>query len=293
MIDRIEKALLFKKIDLRQIIIFRTLFVSALLIQLLWDWSHHINQMRQIDTYNPIPIFELVGLGRPTLMLFQFSYVVLLLCLLGTFWPKWSRASHILSFLITFLVFGSLLGLHKMEGSNYVHHSKNIVMFFLFILTTLPKESYQNLWNLPKTTISKTYNWPLTLPLVTLSLLYFSSGYCKLDSAGFSWADGHTLQAYLYEQYILMDLPQSLWLADRFQVAKLASIFALILELSFPLALCGRRVGLLYALGGLSLHIGILYFMDINFLRYHALAYVIFIPHFFFNKEQRMTEDLN
>jgi hypothetical protein len=151
--------------------------------------------------------------------------------------------------------------------------------------------------------------WPLRLMLVLVVLTYFTAGVSKLRHTGPQWADGKTLAFYLgggslrdrvSPQRFIAD-PESdraarfrdgvglldwAWLADPTPLGKavagsplltrLLSIFALVLELVFPLALSSRKSTFALLSAALLLHLGIQATMRISFLSY-AVVYALFV----------------
>jgi hypothetical protein len=151
--------------------------------------------------------------------------------------------------------------------------------------------------------------WPLRLMLILIVLTYFTAGVSKLRHTGPSWTDGRTLAFYLGggslrdrvspQRFIAdVDAPAEArfrdgvglvdwaWLADPTPLGKavarspvlsrLLSIFALLLELAFPLALLGRRSTFALLGTALLLHVGIWATMRISFLSYLAV-YALFV----------------
>jgi hypothetical protein len=151
--------------------------------------------------------------------------------------------------------------------------------------------------------------WPVRLTLVLLCLYYFASGSAKLRNSGLSWADGRTLSFYLSGgsrlgggepqrfladpdsspsarwrdgegliDYAYLGRPTSLGLALSRSptAAKLFSLGTLLFELSFPLALLGRRFALGYLIAGALFHIGIIVTLRIEFWSY-LTVYLLFV----------------
>lgn len=98
-----------------------------------------------------------------------------------------------------------------------------------------------------------------------------------MAASGLEWMNGYTLQAYLYEHYLLLGLPQALWLAENYWLCVALSVAIIFFEFTFIVGVFVPSVSLIFVLGGLGLHAGILYFMDINFFSYHALAFLVFL----------------
>jgi len=151
--------------------------------------------------------------------------------------------------------------------------------------------------------------WPMRAVLLVLCLLYASAGLSKLRYSGWQWTDGNTLAFYLAggsergatkEQRFIADPKASqaerfregwglvdhayvgsptsagIWLSQQRRLLALLSWGALLWELGFPLALCGRRARVLALLGGVGFHLGIHLTLSINFSSY-LVCYVLFV----------------
>ena len=151
--------------------------------------------------------------------------------------------------------------------------------------------------------------WPIRLSLLLLCLFYFASGHSKLRHSGLRWADGRTLEFYLSGGSVLGNgLPQRFLsdprapTSDKWRdgyglvdyaylgrptalghglsrsptLVRLVSIATLLFELSFPLALLGRRLTLAYLLAGTLFHVGIILTLRIEFWS-SLVVYLLFV----------------
>ncbi|HEX7008437.1 MAG TPA: hypothetical protein VF184_00550 [Phycisphaeraceae bacterium] len=134
--------------------------------------------------------------------------------------------------------------------------------------------------------------WPMLLVQWMLSLAYLNAGLCKIlrpvmmarDDAGLGllqhlldWLDGYTLQGYLLEDAIRWNRPVGLWLAQHHGVCVAMSIFAVVFELAFWLALVFPRLVPVMLLGGVAMHVGIFIAQAAPFWQFLVL-YLAFLP---------------
>ena len=93
----------------------------------------------------------------------------------------------------------------------------------------------------------------------------------KLRGAGLHWAGGDVLRNYIaYDAMRKIELgsvhsPVGAWLVRYAWPFPVISALSLTLELGAPLALLGRRIGKLWALGMWGFHLGVLVMMAIVF----------------------------
>jgi hypothetical protein len=112
-----------------------------------------------------------------------------------------------------------------------------------------------------------------------LAVVYVSAGLMKLRSAGLSWADGRSLQAYLLAADLRYDVPRARALAARLPLCAALSTLVLGFELFGWLLLFSTRGQLTFAILGLSMHAGMLAFMRVNYLKYLGPVYLVFAVH--------------
>jgi hypothetical protein len=243
--------------------VFKKLFLGALILQLLRDVHTFTSTIRHKPFYNPIPILRAISPARPEAMFYDIVLYALVVVLILTFIKPLSRFFLWISLILCFWVLGVQLGLDKAANSDYVFHSKNIAIFILFILAVAPTDCSKR--------------WPLTLLRLTVAMVYFGAGVCKLIATGPKWMDGVTLQAVLFQYGYLLDRPRTLWLGQQYFLCVVLSVMITVFELSFLFFALRPRLSLVFAFGGLVFHVSILYYLGINFLSYHGLSYLIFL----------------
>jgi hypothetical protein len=147
--------------------------------------------------------------------------------------------------------------------------------------------------------------WPARAVLVLLSLAYFASGYAKMQEAGWEWANGTTLQAYLTDPqpapYLIADPDPSVTsfrdpiglesfayssghpkqfavdLAQHRSVMAALSTVSLIWELTFPLVLVSRRLLLPYLAVGAMFHLTVALALGLTSFYTYPLTYLMFV----------------
>ncbi len=252
-----------REVSSHHLLWFRRIFLIALSMQLLFDMKRFSASIREKPLYNPIPLIEWIAAVRPEPWLYDLLLYSLLAALLLASLGLFNRVLLPLAALLFFGVIGVQLGLDKSAESPYVSHTQNLCFFVLLILAVAPAKENKA--------------WPLTLIRLSLGLVYFGSAVVRLKHSGWGWLDGYTLRAYLYEHAYLLDLPHSLWLAGQHELCVFISWLLIIFEFSFVFFVLHPRFSLVFALGGVLFHLSTLYFMQINFLPYHGLVYLIFL----------------
>ncbi len=285
--EKLEK-LFFQKISSKDLNLFRFLYCGSLIIYIVNSFPEVAIRYAK-GMYNPIPLFELVGLGLMDYQSLYYIYLTLVVSLTLAMLGILTRVSLYISWICFFLYMGTKLGFAKMPGSNYVYHSQNIIVFVLFILSVSPGISDWGIVsffrkNRKKQIYSPPHipNWPTQLIKSTIALAYFGAGYCKIATS-FLWADGYTLQAYFLHRHILLDMELSGFLAQFYYLCLFLGIASLILELTFFLIIFFPRLAPFYVFSALMFHVSVIFTMDINFLKTFALVYLVFIRVSFFS----------
>ncbi len=134
------------------------------------------------------------------------------------------------------------------------------------------------------------YGWPLKLMATLVVVSYVVAGLAKLRVTGWEWMDGEVLRIQIaYDnvrkiEFGAMHAPLGAWLVQFGWLFPILGAASLILELGAPLALLGRRLALIWAVGVWAFHLGVLLFMAILFA--YPLSGCAFAP--FFRAERAM-----
>ncbi len=252
-----------QNVDPKRWLWFQKLFYAALLLQFVSDFYYYTTSLKVKPSYNPLPLLEWITPERPAPEVYMgVLYALIALLVLGLI----LSTSKIVQWGVLFLSFWIMavaLSLDKAAENDYVFHSKNLVVFVLLIIAVAPKK------------IDKV--WPITLVRLSLGLVYFGSFYTRFIHAGFEWMDGNSLRSILYFHGYLIEKPASLWLANQAWLCVLLSVAIVVFEATFVVFVLHPLVSLLYAVAGIAFHLGIYYFLNINFLEYHLFAYLVFV----------------
>jgi hypothetical protein len=186
-----------------------------------------------------------------------------------------------------FRVTGPLFALGLLLTTSYrnswgmVFHTENLLVMHALILAILPAS---DAWSLdarrgrpevdtadPAPGPSPRYGWGLMLMSTVTVLAYLIAGVAKLENAGQAWLAGEVLLS-----HVAWDNLRKVELGDIHSplgalLSAYPAVFAplawasMVLELGAPLALFGRRVARVWALGMWAFHLGVLAIMAILF----------------------------
>ncbi len=273
---------MFQVTDLRSLSAFRFAYCLLLAVTVVLKGPSS-DRLLAARIYNPIPLFEVLHIPQAGLEVFQGLRLALVAGLALGAIGLLTRPALVASTLLYFLYFGTQLGFSKASGTNYVYHSENMVFFVLLVLGMSP---HVGLWGVdgmrrrgwrwsPDPGETQGSPWALPLLATLLGLVYFGSAWCKLTASPL-WADGETLQAYLYVKYLLADTELGYRIAQSWWLCLFLGIATIVLEAGFWTVCLFPRRAWLYALSGLAFHVGIYLAMNINFLLYHCYTYLLF-----------------
>jgi hypothetical protein len=265
--------------------LFRFLFCGAIFAQLVSDAPYNDHTLAT-GAYNSLQVLDWFGIGLMSADQLVACRIALLTALGCAAIGLFSRTALTVSWVLFVLYAATMLGFTKSAHSNYVNHSKNIVVVVLWILSAAPaigmwgvdglrKRGWR--WKLPDPSQAIVSAWATQLVKLALCLAYFGSGYCKFIKGGILWADGYTLQAYLLNKHLLLETPAGLWLSQHYWLCVLLGAGTLVIELTFFLIIFFPRLTWFYVAGGLTLHKSIEWIMKINFLPYFGYVYFIFL----------------
>jgi hypothetical protein len=126
------------------------------------------------------------------------------------------------------------------------------------------------------------HGWPIKLMAALTAATYLVAGIAKLRIAGVDWIDGEVLRNHIAVDNLRKALlgdpiaPLARLVLDHPSPLIVFSVLTLVIELGAPLALLGRRIGHMWALGAWGFHVGVVLLMNIWFL--YPLAGAAFLP---------------
>jgi len=162
-----------------------------------------------------------------------------------------------------------------------VFHTENLLALHVIALALVPAA---DAWapRVKPPGPSGDYGWPIKLLAALTAATYVLAGIAKLRLAGVDWLDGELLR-----NHIAVDNLRKALLGD--PIAPLGHVFldhpsqlivfsvlTLVIELGAPVALLGRRLGYVWALGAWGFHVGVILMMNIWFP--YPLLGIAFLP---------------
>lgn len=230
----------------------------------------------------PIPSFEILGLGVPSVSVVRVLDVVWKASLLTAALGLFTRSSAGIAFVLGFY----LLGLPQNFGK--IHHNTTVIVVILAILAV---SRSGDAWSLDRIRSvgrsrragrapeSGEYRWPVRLVWTLMVLAFLSAGVAKLRKAGLDWALSENLvNLLLSHQHTHAPVNEwGLWVASVPGLPQIIATGSLLLELAAPLALVSRRVRRVVIPGLLSMQVGIWVLMNVYFFEY-LLAYLFWVP---------------
>lgn len=172
-----------------------------------------------------------------------------------------------------------------------IFHSENLLVMHALILALLPAA---DAWSLdarraaaagrPSPGPHERYGWGPMLMAAVAASTYLLAGIAKLRNAGLEWLDGEVLLGHVaWDNLRKLELgdmhsPIGAWLAGHPWVFAPLAWMSVVLELGAPLALFGRRLAKLWALGMWGFHVGVVVIMAIVFA--YPLSGIAFAPLF-------------
>ncbi len=172
-----------------------------------------------------------------------------------------------------------------------IFHSENLLILHALILALLPAS---DAWSLDARRDPRVrargreahprYGWGPRLMVAVMAIAYLLAGVAKLRNSGLTWLDGEVLLTHVawdnLRKIELGDIhsPLGAWLSAYPPVFVPLAWLSVVLELGAPLALFGRRLPRIWALGMWGFHVGVLAIMAIAFV--YPLTGIAFAPLF-------------
>ena len=220
--------------------------------QLVWfypDLGEHVNFLRKNDGFvDPqlitralAAVFSRDAVFNPTVftVLYWATLGVGILALVGLF----TRVALVL------FAAGTWIFVSHLFSYGDRHHTEALFAIFLMLLALAPSGERLSLdavlrrrrTGAEDADTSELAIWPLKLVLVLLGLTYLSAGMAKLLHSGLRWMNGYTLQGHTLADALSRGHPFGVWLAQQHTLAVLLSVFTIVFELFFWVALVVPR----------------------------------------------------
>ncbi len=258
----------------------------------------------QYTLYYPLPLFDFFHIPSPQTFIEHFlSFSISLTNLFSTLkfllifsltlslFGVFQRFFIALSLAKFFLFQGWLGGYIRMVDDPYVYPGTNIIFFILLVwlfappckrwtILSLLKQILKSQFKEKQIKITDTINypiWPRLLVILTIGIAYFGSFYCKLDTSGFQWVNGYTLQGWLLYSIIYPDY-NGYWLAQQnFYLIWFLNITVWIFQSTAPVGFLLKETRFLYIAIGVAFHIGVFLFLGFWFKPFQYY-YIVFFP---------------
>lgn len=282
-------ALFFAPTDARTLGLFRFLYCSSIALSILVDHLPALARSRLAyhpETYHPIRLFELLGIGRLSADAFTALQTAVLAALLAAAFGLMTRWALTASWAGFFLYYGAIHSSMKPPLGDTIGHRSNAVVFVLLILSMAPRIGLWGIdgwlargrrWGLNPADSPVVSAWPLQAVKLLLALAFFGAAVCKLDGIG--WLNGRSLQAIFVEKAMQLDGSPALWLAGQPGLCAALGVFVLIFEASFSVILFYPRLAWVYASGALALHAMILLTSSLDYFPLFAPIYWVVLSY--------------
>lgn len=172
--------------------------------------------------------------------------------------------------LMIFIAWLAHFNIYAPMDHDFKPYDDNIVFFNLMVLSLYPN---------PKG--NSTPSWVFDLIKLNIALVYIAAFAAKIIDSGWMWAEGSTLQNYLYERHFMTGNSIALFFAQNHTLCMFMSVGTLIAEGFFWIVLFPKKFGRLsqiMACTGLFMHLCMYLLMSINF-KVFALSYLVFVPY--------------
>jgi hypothetical protein len=189
-------------------------------------------------------------------------------------------------------IFGPLFAIAFLWVTTYrnsfgmVFHTENLLALQLLLLGVAPAADAFSLGTpaVAAPEADARYGWPIRAMTWITVIAYVLAGIAKLKLAGFTWLDGELLRRHIaHDNLRKLELgsfhaPLGAALVRYTAPFQLFSLLTLAIELGAPIALLGRRWGLVWCLAAWLFHVGVLALMAIPFP--YQLSLIAYAPFF-------------
>lgn len=228
--------------------------------------------------YDPVPLFDSISHDPIPLEMFRILRWILIVALLAAALGVFTRPALWVSFVGFVLYEGTALGFTKSPNSDYVYHMSNLTVFALAILAIAKGVDRHGVESLirDRNSPESIPEWPRKTILGLMALAYFGAFYCRMVTDP-RWLDGYTIQGYLFDRALRHDVPLAFEVAQSYPACLVFGIATSLFEATFFLVLVFPRLGWIYAIGGLAMHVSIRELMAINFFEFFIFNYLAMV----------------
>jgi hypothetical protein len=256
---------LFNSAAPNHVLMFAKLFCAAFAFQLFINFGPQLRYFKTQPTRiygKPIKLFRIFQLPALSENQFIFLGTALILSLVFAATGIYTRPCLIIALLCYFPYFNSI------QSLAYVQRKTNLLPLVLLVLAVSP--------SINKALAEPSTSWELVLIKIAISQMYFSAGLQKVLHSFFNWCNGAQLQAYLLENYLWSDRRAGYLLAQKRWLCSILSMLTLVFELTFWVILFFPQLTFVYIALALFFHLGTLFTMRINYLKYLGPVYLVF-----------------
>ena len=232
--------------------------------------------------FDPISLFEALP-RMPSSELTSVIQVMAVLSALLAAAGLWPRATFPIAF-------ASALFLNLMlNATGKVIHNDVLLTLCLLPLVVTPRAA-SRAWTLPvpggaaSTTpstslVREAYGWPIRTAMVVVALAYLFVGLQKLRYSGLDWIATDNLRWVLYASSDTQADPNelALFVADRAWLGHLLAAATMAVEVGFILCLPFTKLRWLFVPGAVSLHLGIMLAMGLDYSAQALTVIIVFV----------------
>jgi hypothetical protein len=232
--------------------------------------------------FDPISLFELLP-RMPSSELTAVVQVIAVMSALLAAAGLWPRATFPVAFALA--LFLNLM----LNATGKVIHNDVLLTLCLLPLVATPRAA-SRAWTLPvpgaapSTTrstglVREAYGWPIRTAMVVVALAYLFVGLQKLRYSGLDWIASDNLRWVLYASSDNQADPNqlALFVADRAWLAHLLAAGTIALEVGFILCLPLAKLRWLFVPGAVSLHLGIMLAMGLDYSAQALTVIIVFV----------------
>lgn len=238
--------------------LFYLFFILTFVNRFFFDWQSFPEDLRSPNWF--FQIFSL-SLFLRNLEALQIAWLIFgVLCILD-FWRGPSRFIFLFLTTATFSIQNSF-------GPPFRH--EYLPYLFLLVVTFVPRDRGA----------AKPYYW---LGRMTWVLMFFGAGISKLINSGWAWTRAENLTYFLALENAKRSAfsEAHAYILETFCGAPMLLTWSLtlilLMELSYPLALCAKRAAIFYLSLSLFVQLAVMFFMNIRFYE-HWLGIVFWLP---------------